>query len=62
MLAHAWRIGESLLVLIFVACLLPLLGLGGWAIALTAILAAVLWFVRPYLWAGLAALKVWVFG
>ena len=32
MLAHAFRVGESLLVLILVACLLPLLGWGGWAI------------------------------
>lgn len=62
MFAHAWRIGESLLVLILVACLLPLLGWGGWAIALTALLAAVLWFLRPYLWARLVLLKEWVFG
>jgi uncharacterized membrane protein YjjP (DUF1212 family) len=62
MLAHAFRVGESLLVLILVACLLPLLGWGGWAIALTAFLAAVLWFLRPYFWARLVLLKEWVFG
>lgn len=62
MLAHAVRVGESLLVMFFIACLFTLLGWPGGAIALTAILAAVLWFLRPYLWARLEALKEWVFG
>ncbi|EAP89186.1 hypothetical protein OA2633_00295 [Oceanicaulis sp. HTCC2633] len=62
MLGHAIRVGESLLVLFFIACLFTLLGWGGWAIALTALLAALFWFLRPYLWARLEALIEWVFG
>lgn len=62
MLGHAIRVGESLLVLFFIACLFTLLGWGGWAIALTVLLAAVLWFLRPYLWAWLVLLKEKVFG
>tara|TARA_E500000318_G_C3428821_1_gene160278 strand:+ start:260 stop:448 length:189 start_codon:yes stop_codon:yes gene_type:complete len=62
MLAHAWRVGESLLVLFFTACLFTLLGWPGGAIALTAVLAAVFWFLCPYLWTGLVALKERVFG